>query len=48
MGKRKLKFQIDMKQYGMLIALIVIFLLFYILSEGRNATAMNINLQNFI
>lgn len=32
-----------MKQYGMLIALIVIFLLFYILSEGRNATAMNIN-----
>ena len=43
MGKRKLKFQIDMKQYGMLIALIVIFLLFYILSEGRNATAMNIN-----
>ncbi len=43
MAKRKLKFQIDMKQYGMLIALIVIFLLFYILSEGRNATAMNIN-----
>ena len=43
MGKKKLKVQIDMKQYGMIIALIVIFLLFYILSDGKNATAMNIN-----
>ncbi|NLU52904.1 MAG: sugar ABC transporter permease [Clostridiaceae bacterium] len=37
------KVNIDVKQYGMLIALIVIYLIFYILSGGLNATVMNIN-----
>ncbi len=37
------KINLDMKKYGMFILLIVIFLLFYGLSSGRNATAMNIN-----
>lgn len=37
------KINLDMKKYGMFILLIVIFLLFYRLSSGRNATAMNIN-----
>jgi putative multiple sugar transport system permease protein len=37
------KINIDMKQYGMLIALIAIFLIFNILSSGKNATPMNIN-----
>ncbi len=32
-----------MKQYGMVIALIAIFLLFYILSDGKNASSTNIN-----
>lgn len=34
---------LDMKQYGMVIALIAIFLLFYILSGGKNASSTNIN-----
>ncbi|MGL4982413.1 MAG: multiple monosaccharide ABC transporter permease [Treponemataceae bacterium] len=34
---------IDMKQYGMVIALVAIFILFYILSGGRNASPVNIN-----
>ncbi len=34
---------IDMKQYGMVIALIVIFLIFTFLSGGSNASPMNIN-----
>lgn len=34
---------IDLKQYGMVIALIVIFILFYILSGGKNASPTNIN-----
>ncbi|KAB1435737.1 multiple monosaccharide ABC transporter permease [Candidatus Galacturonibacter soehngenii] len=34
---------LDMKQYGMVIALIAIFLLFYVLSGGKNASATNIN-----
>lgn len=34
---------LDMKQYGMVIALVAIFLLFYILSGGKNASSTNIN-----
>lgn len=34
---------IDLKQYGMVIALIAIFVLFYILSGGKNASPTNIN-----
>lgn len=34
---------ISLKQYGMMIALVVIFLIFSILSGGKNAAAMNIN-----
>lgn len=34
---------IDMKQYGMVIALIAIFILFYILTGGKNASSTNIN-----
>ena len=41
--KRNKKVNVDMKQYGMLVALIAIFLLFYILSDGKNATPTNIN-----
>jgi putative multiple sugar transport system permease protein len=37
------KVNIDIKQFGMVIALIVIFIIFYILSGGKNATPMNIN-----
>jgi len=37
------KTNIDLKQYGMVIALIAIFIIFYILSGGKNATPMNIN-----
>ena len=35
--------KINLKQYGMMIALVVIFLIFTILSGGKNASAMNIN-----
>ena len=35
--------KINLKQYGMMIALIVIFIIFTILSTGRNASPMNIN-----
>lgn len=34
---------IDLKQYGMIIALIAIFFLFYILTVGKNASPTNIN-----
>lgn len=34
---------ISLKQYGMMIALVVIFLIFSVLSGGKNAAAMNIN-----
>lgn len=34
---------IDLKQYGMVIALIAIFFLFYILTGGKNASPTNIN-----
>lgn len=37
------KVNIDIKQYGMVIALIAIFIIFYIMSGGKNATPMNIN-----
>ncbi len=37
------KINLDMRQYGMVIALIAIFLIFYILSGGKNATPTNIN-----
>lgn len=35
--------KINLKQYGMIIALIAIFLIFGLLSGGKNASAMNIN-----
>lgn len=41
MEKRKIN--IDMKQYGMVIAMIAIFFIFNILSTGKNATPMNVN-----
>lgn len=37
------KTHIDLKQYGMVIALIAIYLLFFILTGGTNATPTNIN-----
>lgn len=42
MNKKK-TVNIDLKQYMMLIALIVIFILFYVLSGGTNASPTNIN-----
>lgn len=41
--ENKKTINLDMKQYGMVIALIAIFLLFYILSGGKNASSTNIN-----
>lgn len=43
MMETRKKVNIDVKQYGMLIALIVIYIFFYILSGGLNATEMNVN-----
>ena len=37
------RINIDLKQYGMVIALIAIFFLFYILTGGKNASPTNIN-----
>ena len=37
------KANIDLKQYGMFLALIAIFIIFYVLSKGANATPVNIN-----
>ncbi|MFV0363565.1 MAG: multiple monosaccharide ABC transporter permease [Suipraeoptans sp.] len=37
------KINIDLKQYGMVIALIAIFGIFFVMSGGKNATPMNIN-----
>lgn len=37
------KINLDMKKYGMIIAMIVIFIFFNILSDGKNSTPMNIN-----
>lgn len=34
---------LDLKSYGMIVALVLIFLLFYVLSSGANATPVNIN-----
>lgn len=42
MEKKKSK-NLDLKQYGMVGALIIIFFLFYFLSDGANATPTNIN-----
>lgn len=42
MEKKKVV-NLDMKQYGMVIALIVIFALFYFMTGGKNATSTNIN-----
>lgn len=41
--KNKNKAKINLKQYGMMFALIVIFLIFSALSSGKNLSAMNIN-----
>ncbi len=43
MDLNKKTVNIDVKQYAMVIALIAIFLLFYILSGGKNASPVNIN-----
>lgn len=37
------KINLDMKKYGMILAMIAIFIVFNILSGGKNATPMNIN-----
>ena len=42
MNKKKIV-NLDMKQYGMFLALIVIYLIFAILTGGKNLTPMNIN-----
>lgn len=42
MEKRK-TINLDVKQYGMVLALIVIFMIFNIMTKGSNATPMNIN-----
>ena len=45
--KKKLFPKIDLKQFGMLIALVVIIIMFAILTEGRSLKPMNIaNLIN--
>lgn len=41
--KNRTNAKINLKQYGMMIALVVIFIIFTILSMGKNASAMNIN-----
>lgn len=41
--ENKKSVNIDLKQYLMLVALIVIFVIFYILSGGKNASSTNIN-----
>jgi putative multiple sugar transport system permease protein len=43
MNLKNSKIHIDMRQYGMIIVLIAIFLLFSLLTGGINASAMNIN-----
>jgi putative multiple sugar transport system permease protein len=43
MEMKNKKASLDMKQYGMFIALIVIYLIFAILTGGKNLTPMNIN-----
>ncbi len=40
---KKKAINVDLKQYGMFLALIAIFLIFYILSGGTNASPTNIN-----
>ena len=39
----KKRVNLDMKQYGMFLALIVIYLIFAVLTGGKNLTPMNIN-----
>lgn len=41
--KTKKGVNVDLKQYGMFLALIAIFLIFFVLSGGSNATPVNIN-----
>ncbi len=41
--KNRTNAHINLKQYGMMIALVVIFVIFTVLSLGKNASAMNIN-----
>ncbi|MCK9192077.1 MAG: sugar ABC transporter permease, partial [Sphaerochaetaceae bacterium] len=43
MNLKDKKLNIDMRQYGMMIALIAIFLLFSLLTGGTNSSPMNIN-----
>lgn len=42
-AKIKKGFKLNLKQYGMMIALVIIFLIFNFLSKGKNTAAMNIN-----
>lgn len=42
MDKKK-TVNLDLKQYGMVLALIVIFMIFNVMTQGSNATPMNIN-----
>ncbi len=41
--KNRTGMRINLKQYGMMIALVVIFIIFTMLSSGKNASAMNVN-----
>lgn len=41
--EKKKTVNLDMKQYGMVLALIAVFLIFSVLTKGSNMTAMNIN-----
>ncbi len=41
--EKKKSINLDIKQYGMVLALIAIFLIFNIMTKGSNATPMNIN-----
>ena len=41
--EKKKYINMDMKSYAMILALVVIFGLFYVLSKGANATPVNIN-----
>ena len=42
MDKKK-TVNLDIKQYGMLIALIAVYLIFAVLTDGKNLSAANVN-----
>lgn len=43
MDKKKQYYNLDIKSFGMIGALVIIFLIFYVLTGGSNATPININ-----